>query len=152
LIVRDEWVRGSDPLFPTNFLSCIEAVCRVVFLFGLHLLVGIFGTTETQYGSSKYALLCPLPEVQHWGSCRSLVGVTLLPSKTAGLPSISLTVSYRFFCCRGIRSDVAKFYVGQISAKLCNLRRMKGVENRFNKIPLPAPALVYERRRALQEF
>jgi hypothetical protein len=57
----------------------------------------------------------------------------------AGLPTFSLTVSYRFYRCQRIRTDVAKFYAGQIRAKMCNLRRMRGVENPSNKIPLPAP-------------
>ena len=34
-----------------------------------------------------------------------------------------------FLRCQRIRSDAAKFYVGQMSARMCNLCRMKGVEN-----------------------
>lgn len=42
LIIADGYHRLCD-----HFLSCIEAVCAAVFLFGLHLLVDIFGTTKT---------------------------------------------------------------------------------------------------------
>ena len=46
-----------------------------------------------------------------------------------GFPTtFSLTISYHFCCLYGIRSEVAKFCEGRISARMCNLRPMKAVE------------------------
>src|SRR5437667_9150255 len=75
--------------------------------------------SPTLHGNDPFSKQLP-------GSDFSLLGLFCV---LGGFPTtFSLTVSYRFCSRQGIRSDLAKFYVGQISARMCNFRRMKRVE------------------------